>query len=88
MSQDTNGKISLTMALTKAKGGGIDVFFANRLSPDLSKTDLSKLFAKSIKIDGLDGKFVVSTLALRTLDNRKRPLALISGQIDTVRSFY
>jgi hypothetical protein len=76
------------MALADQKGDHTDVFFVDRLSPDLSKTDLAKLSAKSFKIGGLATDFVVSNLALGTSDDGRRALALISGRAGTVRSFY
>ncbi len=88
LSQDTQGRISIAVALQRTGTTNTDVFLAAKLSNDDTKTNWSTFFSLCKKIEGVDSAFTAANIMVGKTDNGKAPLVIVSGNINNIEFYY
>lgn len=88
ITQDNAGRISIALALSKAKESNTDVFVASMLSDDYSKTDWTRFSTLCKKASRLDGKFAAEEISTGTSDDGNSSFILIAGNVDGKKVYY
>lgn len=88
LSQDTQGRISIAVAMQRAGTTNTVVFLASKLSNDDTKTDWSTFCSLCKKIEGVDSSFTADNIMVGKTDNGKAPLVIVSGNINNNEFYY
>ena len=86
--QDTNGNISVAVALQQQNSPQIDTFFASLLSNDLSQTDFTKLASSASLVQGINAAFTPESIRLGSSDDGKRPMLTVEGSLNGKHLLY
>ena len=86
--QDSNGNISVAVALQQQGSSLIDVFYASLLSNDLSQTDFTKLAELTSLVQGVSPAFTPESIRLGSSDDGKRPMLTVEGSLDGKHLLY
>jgi hypothetical protein len=88
VSQDLNGNISITLALSKQDQSTTDIFVASMLSYNYAQTDWSQFSASCHEVSGFDEHFAAEKILMGTSDDDKVPLTVIAGNIQGSKYYY
>ena len=86
--QDSNGNISVAVALQQQGSSQIDTFYASLLSNDMSQTDFTKLSELAPLVQGVDPAFTPESIRLGSSDDGKRPMLTIEGSLNGKHLLY
>lgn len=88
MTQDSKGKISITLAMAKKSGGDTVVYAASRLSNNFAETDWANFSTLSRKIEGVNTAFKVEQALMSISDDGKAPVSIVAGNLKGYKYYY
>ena len=86
--QDSNGNISVAVALQQQGSSQIDTFYASLLSNDLLQTDFTNLAKLAHLVQGVDPAFTPESIRLGSSDDGKRPMLTVEGSLNGKHLLY
>lgn len=86
--QDTNGNLSVAVALQQQASSKIDIFYASLLSNDLSQTDFTNLANLAPLVKGVNSAFTPESIRLGSSDDGKRPMLTVEGSLNGKHLLY
>lgn len=88
MTQDSKGKISISLAMAKKSGGDTVIFTASRLSNNFTETNWSNFSSVCHKINGVDAAFKVEQMLMNISDDGKAPVSIVAGNLKGYKYYY
>jgi hypothetical protein len=88
MTQDSKGKISISLAMAKKSGGDTVIFTASRLSNNFAETDWANFSSLSRKIEGVEVAFKVEQMLMSISDDGKAPVSIAAGNLKGYKYYY
>ena len=88
VSQDIDGNVSVTFAMSKADADPTDIFVAPDLSNDSARMDWSKFARHCTKISGIDAGFEADHILMGTRSGSMDALTVLTGNINKQKRYY